>query len=59
MIKLDEAKVEQEKRELFHQMLAFISPENHDKAIEIWVKVTFDQYWLGWETGFDKGYSAR
>ena len=56
MALVDMAKVEENKRELFHKLMALISPENRDEAIKIWVDATFEQYWAGWETGFNSGY---
>lgn len=56
---IDLTKVEQNKRELFQKMMSLIAPENRDEAIQIWVDVTFEQYWAGWEQGFNSGYSAK
>lgn len=56
---VDVTKVEQNKRELFQKLMSLIPQESHDEAIQIFVDVTFEQYWAGWEQGFDSGYKTR
>lgn len=56
---VDVTKVEENKRKLFSKMMSLIPIENRDEAVSIWVDVTFEQYWAGWEEGFDKGYSSK
>lgn len=56
---VDVKKVEQNKRELFHKMMSLIPQEKQDEAIQIWVDVTFEQYWAGWEQGFNSGYNSK
>lgn len=50
--------VEQAKRKLFHKMMSLIPQDKEDEAIQIWAEVTFEQYWAGWEQGFQSGFDS-